>query len=338
MISYAEIAAAVMWIALVVYALTGGADFGGGVWHLLATGPRAKRQRLLIDDAIAPIWEANHVWLILIVVLLFVCFPAAFAAASIALHIPLTLLLVGIVLRGAGFVFRHYAATRGMRRRWSRLFAAASAFAPFFLGVSLGAVTGGRIVIRTGTSVYGFVGPWLYAFPVSVGALAVIMFAFIAALYLLNETRDAELLADFRVRALAAGIALAVVAWIAIGLSPSPFRAKLLGEWWSWPLQIVTAIAAAGTFASLLLRRFSWARFLGVTQAILILAGWAVAQYPLLIAPRLSVEAASAPSSVIRLTLALLVAGSLLLAPSFYYLFRVFKGLRLSIGQPPDKE
>jgi cytochrome d ubiquinol oxidase subunit II len=199
---YAEIAAAVMWVALVVYALTAGADFGGGVWHLLAVGPRAKEQRLLIDDAIAPIWEANHVWVILIVVLLFVCFPSALSGASIALHIPLTLFLIGIVLRGAGFAFRHYAATRGMRRRWTRLFAMSSAVAPFFLGICLGAVSAGTIDVRDGMSMNGFVRPWMNPFAISVGAFGLALIAFVAAIYLLNETSDRDLLADFRARAM----------------------------------------------------------------------------------------------------------------------------------------
>src|SRR5688500_9634404 len=98
--------AATIWLALVVYALSGGADFGGGVWDLFSAGPRAAAQRALIANAVAPIWEANHVWLIVAVVMLFVAFPTAFAAMSIALHVPLTLMLLGIVFRGTAFVFR----------------------------------------------------------------------------------------------------------------------------------------------------------------------------------------------------------------------------------------
>ena len=105
-----EAVAAVMLVSLIAYCVLAGADFGGGVWDLLATGPRAERQRRLADDAIAPVWEANHVWLILIVVLLFTAFPRAFAAASIGLHVPLTLMLLGIVLRGSAWAFRRYGA------------------------------------------------------------------------------------------------------------------------------------------------------------------------------------------------------------------------------------
>ena len=134
----------VIGAALILYTLTAGADFGGGVWDLLARGPRAADQRRVIAEAIAPIWEANHVWLILVVVLLFVCFPAAFAAISTALHIPLTLMLVGVVLRGSAFTFRAYDPKPGAgARRWSQVFAIASLITPITLGVTLGAVSGG---------------------------------------------------------------------------------------------------------------------------------------------------------------------------------------------------
>src|SRR5712671_2575179 len=100
--------AAVMLASLILYALMGGADYGGGMWDLLASGPRAPHQRHAIVEAMAPIWEANHVWLILVIVLLFTAFPSAYAAATTALHIPLTLMLLGIVARGSAFVFRQY--------------------------------------------------------------------------------------------------------------------------------------------------------------------------------------------------------------------------------------
>ena len=122
--------AAVIYVALLVYTLTGGADFGGGVWDLFAAGPRRDRQRALVARAIGPIWEANHVWLIVVVVLLFVCFPPAFAAIMTALHIPLTLMLIGVVLRGSAFVFRAYdpvsRGAAGGDTAWGRVFAVSS--------------------------------------------------------------------------------------------------------------------------------------------------------------------------------------------------------------------
>ncbi|HEX5818753.1 MAG TPA: cytochrome d ubiquinol oxidase subunit II, partial [Gemmatimonadales bacterium] len=139
------LAGAVM-VALTAYVLMGGADFGGGVWDLFASGRRKQQQRALIAEAIGPIWEANHVWLILVVVLLFVCFPAVFARISVALHIPLTLMLIGIVLRGSAFTFRTYDSQRDdVQQRWGAIFAIASLITPLILGVSAGAVATGNL-------------------------------------------------------------------------------------------------------------------------------------------------------------------------------------------------
>jgi cytochrome d ubiquinol oxidase subunit II len=135
-----------MLVSLILYALMGGADYGGGMWDLLASGSRAQRQRHAIVEAIAPIWEANHVWLILVIVLLFTAFPRGFSTMMIALHIPITAMLIGIVLRGSAFIFRKYDSTGdAVQRRWSTVFGVASFFTPFFQGLTLGALTTGDI-------------------------------------------------------------------------------------------------------------------------------------------------------------------------------------------------
>src|SRR6476469_7098960 len=131
-----EITAWIIVVALNAYVLFGGADFGGGVWDLLASGSRRDKQRTLVSHAIGPIWEANHVWLIVVVVMLFVCFPPAFAAFGTILHIPLTLMLVGIVLRGSAFIFRSYSlGPRSEQRGWGRVFAVSSLITPVVLGM-----------------------------------------------------------------------------------------------------------------------------------------------------------------------------------------------------------
>ena len=136
MLEPAQLVAGVVMVAMVAYIVTGGADFGGGVWDLFAGGPTAARQRDVIAHALGPIWEANHVWLVLVVVLLFVCFPLAFAAIATALHVPLALMLVGIVLRGSAFTFRTYDRDDAHSRRlWGRTFAIASVITPVMLGV-----------------------------------------------------------------------------------------------------------------------------------------------------------------------------------------------------------
>src|SRR5712691_10751243 len=154
-----------MIASLILYALLGGADYGGGVWDLFAFGRRAPEQRALIAKAIGPVWEANHVWLILVIVILFTAFPPAFAAISTALHIPLTLLLIGIVLRGATFTFRAHDVQRdNVQRRWSLVFSIASIITPLLLGIVLGAIASGTIRVENGVVVSGFLKSWVAPF------------------------------------------------------------------------------------------------------------------------------------------------------------------------------
>src|SRR5258706_3762736 len=189
----------------------GGADFGGGIWNLLAFGPRAQRQREAIADAIAPIWEANHVWLILVIVLLFTGFPRGFATMMTALNVPITVMLLGIVLRGSAFVFRKYDVKD--ERRWNTLFAVSSFLTPFFQGIILGALTTGQIRVEEGRVVTGFMTGWLTPFALSCGVFALGLFAFLAATYLTLHTRgDPDLKDDFDRLALWAGLALAPIA------------------------------------------------------------------------------------------------------------------------------
>src|SRR5258708_10546575 len=174
--------------SLIVYALMGGADFGGGIWNLLAFGSRAKRQREAIADAIAPIWEANHVWLILVIVLLFTGFPRVFATMMTALNIPITVMLLGIVLRGSAFAFRKYDVEDEVR--WSTLFCMASFLTAFFQGVILVALTTGQIRVEQGRVLTGFMAGWLTPFALSCGVVALGLFAFLAATYLPPDPRN----------------------------------------------------------------------------------------------------------------------------------------------------
>src|SRR5262245_31694825 len=162
----------VIVFALIAYVLLGGADYGGGVWDLLASGPSAEEQRAAIARAIGPIWEANHVWLILVVVVLFSAFPAAFARVSTHLHIPLVLALLGIILRGSAFMFRAYGPLEvHFHRRWGLVFAIASLATPILLGVVVGAITEGRIDPHAQGFVALYLAPWLTPFAWAVGAL-----------------------------------------------------------------------------------------------------------------------------------------------------------------------
>lgn len=319
---------AVLAASLVAYVLTGGADFGGGVWDLFATGPRRKEQRRLIAHAIAPIWEANHVWLILVVVVLFVCFPPAFATLSTALHIPLTVTLVGIVLRGSAFVFRAYdPAVRdaGQTSTWQTVFAVASTVTPFMLGVTLGATVSGGIRVVQGVVVTDFVSEWLAAFPMAVGGLTVAVCALLAASYLTLETDDPALRNDFRVRGLVASVAVVVFAWVALWLGPPHLQEGLLRGPWAAPLHAVTAAAGGGGLVALWSRRWRTARALLATEVALVVGGLAAVQWPWLVPGAYTLTDAAAPSSVLWAVLACLAGGIVLLVPALVWLFRVFK-------------
>lgn len=318
-----------MVASLVLYALLGGADYGGGVWDLFAFGPRAREQRELIAHAIGPVWEANHVWLILVIVILFTAFPPAFAVIATALHIPITLLLIGIVLRGTAFTFRTYDVQRDeVQRRWSLVFSIASIITPILLGTTLGAIASGRIRVENGTVTGGFLQSWFAPFPLAVGFFALALFAFLAAVYLTVEAGERKLQEDFRLRALAAGVAvglLALTVFVLAGTGAPTVRAGISRTSWALGLHILTAIFAVGAFYTLWTRRFKAARIFAAGQVTLILLGWAFAQFPYLVEPAISISSAAAPQITLQLLLGALVAGALLLFPSYYYLFRIFK-------------
>ena len=335
----AELVAGCALVALTAYVLLGGADFGGGVWDLLASGPRRRQQRALVAEAIGPIWEANHVWLIIVVVLLFTCFPAAFARLAVTLHIPLSLMLIGIVLRGSAFTFRsHYGAghgeesgdAAGTTERWGRVFAIASAGTPVLLGLCVGALAGGALPAPGGrTGFYAtFVAPWLTPFGLGVGVLTLALFAFLAAVYLTVEVQDDDLREDFRRRALYAAVVVFVAAFGTLGLAlleaPLMGRGLITGPW-APALHAATGAAAVTALWALWRRRYRLARVAAAGQVSLILWGWALAQYPYLIPPDLTIRAAAAPRITLVLVLWAGATGALVLFPSLIYLLRVFK-------------
>lgn len=327
------IVAGAIAVSLNIYAVMGGADFGGGVWDLLATGPRRERQRALVADAIAPIWEANHVWLILVVVLLFTAFPPVFARLMTVLHIPMTLLLLGIVLRGSAFTFRSYDSRRDVvQRRWGRIFAIASAATPFLLGIVVGSIAAGAVpqANRSASASFSsvYVWPWLASFPFGVGALVLALFAFLAAVYLTLETDDPALRDDFRRRALYAAAAVALVAVVDLALARSRAPRVWSGLTENPAAGVIRAcagLAALVSFVSLWRRRYVAARAAAIIEVSLVLWAWAVAQYPYMVPPDLTIAASAAPTITLRLLVIALLLGLAVLLPSLRYLLRVFK-------------
>jgi cytochrome d ubiquinol oxidase subunit II len=330
-------AAGTMVLALNAYVLLGGADFGGGIWDLFARGRYRDEQRKLIADAIGPIWEANHVWLILVVVLLFSCFPKAFAHFATELHVPLTIMLVGIVLRGSAFTFRTYDRQQdAVQRRWGRIFSVASLLTPILLGVCLGTLTSGNIplrsidALRTITFRERFLDPWMASpFPWAVGLFTLALFAFLAASYLTCESEDHTLREIFRRRALQSQAALAVFAAATLGLvrfeNVGVFEGLTQGRV-ALGMHVVTALTAVTSVWALRSRRFQLARLAAGAQASFMIWGWAWSQFPWLIPPDRSITSLAAPAITLQLVLGALAVGTLILLPSFVYLFRIFKG------------
>ena len=331
-------AALVIAIGLNIYLLLGGADYGGGVWDLFASGQRAERQRDLIARSIGPIWEANHVWLIVVIVVLFTGFPAAFARIMTFLHIPLLLMLLGIVARGSAFAFRSYETSEPRRRWWGSVFAIASLLTPILLGTVVGAIASGRISSLTSSprSLWIFIDSWVGLFPLSVGFFALVMMAFLAAVYLCLETPESDLQEDFRARALISGVLLGIMAaevLLAAAFETPEILDDLTRTRWSWALHSVTAVCAVTCLWSLWTRRYRTARILAALQVTLIMWGWAFSQYPDLVKPGLSIYDAAAPRLTLQLLLIVLALGSVVLLPSLYYLFRVFH----KVGGPADR-
>src|SRR3989440_9972773 len=174
----------ILWLSLIVYAVLGGADFGGGIWDFFAFGQEAQRQRRLIGQALGPVWEANHVWLIFLIVGLFTAFPSAFSVLSTALIVPFTLALIGIVLRGAAFMFRGQAddATT-LRRVWGRVFSTASTITPFFFGTAAAAVATGQVRVEAGRVQTDLFAGLTTPFALTIGALAPALCAGLAAFH-----------------------------------------------------------------------------------------------------------------------------------------------------------
>ena len=324
--------AGIMLVAVVLYCLLAGADFGAGFWDLLCSGPRVKQQRDTIAHAIQPIWETNHVWLILVVVLMFEGFPEAFTAITVGLAVPVFLILLGIVLRGSSYVFRAYFAGRVYTQLyWGKVFSISSCFTPLFLGIVIGAISSDTVVVTDGIPQQGWLGTWFHPFPVLVGILALSLFAYLSACYLTLESDDPQLQEDFRRRALFSGfvsLLTAFATYAAAGNFAMEVRDGLSRATHVWIIEVVAAGASLVAFQGLWARHYRRARIAAALQVGLIVVGWGVAQFPYLVRPNLTIEGASAPTNLLVDVEIACALGAVILFPSLYLLFRIFKAHR----------
>jgi cytochrome d ubiquinol oxidase subunit II len=323
--------AAVMVGSLVLYVLLGGADYGAGFWDLLSSGPLRNSQKSLIANAIRPIWEANHVWLILILVLLFAGFPKAFGAIMIALCVPISLMLLGIVLRGSSFVFRAYSTNSNVQRTYAYVFSASSSFTPILAGIVVASLSDDRVLVARDESMNGYVLNWLNPFSLSVGLFTLALFAYLAATYLTVEAPSQELRQIFRRRALAAGSisgVLAVEIFILTGRYAYGLRAGLLHSGLAYCAEASAVISLFAGLTALSRDHVRFARLMVALFAASIVTGWAAAQYPYLARPDMTVFNSALSENVVRDILFASIAGALVLFPSLGVLFYVFKDQR----------
>lgn len=325
--------------SLLFYILFAGADFGAGILELFLGTKRPKEQRKLISRAMAPVWEANHVWLILAIVILFMGFPRIYTTMSIYLHLPMIAILLGIVARGCAFAFRYYDTLGTLyHRTYSAVFAASSLWTSFFLGVLAGAMMLGKIDPSAQDFYASYITPWLNGFCISLGLFVCALFAFLAAVYLVGETEDAELRKIFRRRAFYGGLASVIFGFIVF----------LLAEFDGLPLArnfIRNPVAVTAFITATFLWIPFWrelskgrhvirARMIGATIVTLVLVGWFAVQFP--IAIRLSSGAvagnqsitfqdAAAPDATLWALLETLIVGSVLIFPALAYLLKTFK-------------
>jgi cytochrome d ubiquinol oxidase subunit II len=323
-VSSADAVAGVLWVGVTLYAVFGGADFGAGFWALVAGGDeRGKRARGLIDWAIGPVWEANHVWLIFMLVTLWTAFSEAFASVMSTLFIPLSLAALGIVLRGAGFAFQRVAARSSARRfaEWS--FAVSSVVTPFFMGTVVGAVASGRVPI--GNAEGDAVTSWLNPLSLVLGALFVATGAYLAAVFLVSDARrfgDPDLVGYFAVRARAAAVvagALAVAGIFALRSDARFVYDGLTSE--ALPLVLVSLLCGAGALVLLWRGAPRGIRPLAVAAVVAVIWGWGVAQYPYLLPQTLTIDEGAGASETLTAVLVVFGMAVVIVLPALALLF-----------------
>ncbi|MDQ1461090.1 MAG: cytochrome bd ubiquinol oxidase subunit [Actinomycetota bacterium] len=316
--------AVVLFVCITAYALFGGADFGAGFWDLVAGNThRGDRPRAVIDQAIGPVWEGNHVWLVFILVVLWTSFSTTFASIGLTLFVPLTLAALGIVLRGSSFAFRKAVLRTREQRTFGAAFALSSILVPYCMGAMAGAIASGRV--PPGGTAGDYWSSWINPTSILGGVLAVVVCAYLAAVYLTwDAKRDGDLtMSDyFRRRAIASGVVAGVVAFAGIFVlySDSPYLFHGLTSR-ALPLVIVSAICGVASLILLLRNVERGARLLSVGAVAAVIAGWGVAQWPYMLPESLTVARAAGPSATLVATLVVFGVAVVVILPSFALLY-----------------
>jgi len=322
-LSTPDAVAAVLWLGATFYAVFAGADFGAGAWGLLAgSGEEGGRAREVIRHSIAPVWEANHVWLIFVLVVLWTAFPPAFAAIWSTLFIPLCLVAAGIVLRGASFAFKGEAARSRNRHFSELLFGLSSLITPFFMGTVVGAIASGRV--PPGNAQGDPVSSWLNPVSLVTGLLFVVTCAYLAAVFLTHDSRrtDPSVLGYFRARAIGAALAAAVVAVIAMFVYKADagyIYDGLTGD--ALPLVLVSLLCGLAAIALLWRGGGRGTRVAAVGAVAAMVWAWAIAQHPYLLPQSLTIADGAGLDETLKVVLGVFGVAVVLVLPSLMLLF-----------------
>lgn len=315
-------AAAIILLGLIMYAVFGGADFGGGIWTALASGPRAAEQRDSLFEAIGPVWETNHVWLIFVVVVLLTAFPTAFAVIFISLTVPLVIALIGINFRGAAFAFRHFGKQTGRHAPViAKAFEVSSILTPLALGAAVTATASGRVSPATSGA-----WSWVTYFTLLGGVIGLAICAYLAPIYMCVRTHGA-LREDFRIRGIAAALLLGIITTVEVpvAMAEAPvFAARLLAPGPAIPVALAV-LSGVTTVLMLWKRYFRTAQIMAAATVAMILAGFAGAIYPDLLIGHLSISAAAAPQATLAAFFTVLPFGIIILTPSLVFLYWTFR-------------
>ncbi|HZB77116.1 MAG TPA: cytochrome d ubiquinol oxidase subunit II [Solirubrobacteraceae bacterium] len=337
-----EVCVGLIVLGVTAYAVLGGADFGAGFWDLTAGGARrGGRVRGMVQRSMSPVWEANHVWLIFILVIAWTAFPVAFGSLFSTLSIPLFLAALGIISRGAAFALRGHAATIREARTLGAIFAVSSVLTPFFLGAAVGGIASGRIPV--GNQAGDVVDSWLNPTSIAIGLLAVLTGAYLSAVFLAGDSERAgqpDLVEAFRRRALGTGLVTGAAALGTLLVVRSDARPLFDGLTSGAGLAAVAVSAAAGMLTLLLVagRRFGPARASSAAAVAAIVVGWALAQDPYLLPPELTLEEGAASDATLTALVLAVGVGFLILVPSLWYLYRlVLRGTLDQAFEPLDQ-
>jgi cytochrome d ubiquinol oxidase subunit II len=323
----AEVCLALVGLGITAYAVLGSADFGAGFWDLTAGGPeRGGRVRGMVQRSMSPVWEANHVWLIFVLVIAWTAFPVTFGSIFSTLSVPLFGAALGIIFRGTAFALRGQAATMREAKVLGATFALSSVLIPFCLGAALGGIASGRVEV--GNAAGHLFSSWLNATSIAVGVLAVLTGAYLAAVYLAGDSERAgqpDLVEAFKRRAIGSGLVTGAAAVGALAVLHADARDLFDGLTSGLGLVAVAASAVAGvaTFALVLGERFLLARLTAAAAVAAVVVGWFLAQRPYVLPPHLTLEQAAASDATLTAVVIGTGAGMVLLAPSLWFLYRL---------------